>query len=145
MKKAILRGTSLLVLITSIFLIISLPLRALATESIDVEKISKLQDKVAKGYSAKFCNGIGMGISKEGATRLTINENKESKFNPALWFELAASGSSNLGRIDEDQLAESISENVIRDCGFAIGLSGQQGIDSFKDYFISIRNETKET
>jgi len=144
MKIAILKRISLLFLITSIFLAVSLPLRALTTEGIDVEKISKLQNKVAKGYSAKFCNGIGMGISKEGATRLTISENKESKFNPALWFELAASGSSNLGQIDEDQLAESISMNIIRDCGFAIGLSGQKGIDSFKDYFILIRNQMKE-
>ncbi len=72
MKKSILKGISLLFVITSIFLAVSLPLRALATEGVGLEKINELQNKVAKAYSAKFCNGIGMGISKEGATRLTI-------------------------------------------------------------------------
>ncbi|WP_320667967.1 hypothetical protein [Prochlorococcus sp. MIT 1307] len=141
MTNSIPQRICLLLLFLSIILSIGLPEHVLASESIDIEKINSLQSKVAKGYSSKFCNGIGIGISQEGATRLTISENKESKFNPSLWFELAASGTSNLQKIDKNELAEKISINVIKDCGYAIGLSGQAGIDSFKNYFISIRDE----
>ena len=116
-----------------------------ASEVIDLEKISKLEEKVANSYSNKFCNSIGMGISAEGATRLTITENQESKFNPSLWFELVSSGNKNLKEINRDQLAETISTKVVYSCGNALGLSGQQGIDEFKSYFISIRDEIESS
>ncbi len=119
------------------------PANAIAIDTISTDKLTNLQEKVAKGYSSKFCNGIGMGISKEGATRLTINENSKSKFNPSLWFELASSGEKNLDQIDQDQLAEIISMQIIEDCGYALNLSGQKGVEQFKDYFISIRDEVR--
>ena len=118
-----------------------MPAQAAVKREMNRNKAIILQEKVAKGYSDKFCNGIGIGISKEGATRLAIAENMESKFNPSLWFELATSGKSNLEKIDKDKLAETISLNVIANCGNAIGLSGQKGVDHFKSYFISIRKE----
>jgi len=143
MKKAItlLKGLSLWMITITILIIIAMPTKAFAIESSNTKKIRNLQEKVAQSYSSKFCNGIGIGISTEGALRLTINENKESKFNPSLWFELASSGKTNLERIDKDQLADDVSIRIIRDCGAAIGFSGKEGIDSFKNYFISIRNE----
>ena len=127
--------------IIAICSIVLFPQKAVAEKLISLDKINKLQEKVANSYSSKFCNAIGMGISKEGSTRLTITENKESKFNPALWFELATSGENNLDKIDQGRVLELTSEKIIRDCGAAIGLSGKEGIDAFKDYFTSIKNE----
>ena len=34
-----------------------------------------LLDKVAKGYTNIFCNALAMGVSPDGAARLTIEEN----------------------------------------------------------------------
>ena len=139
--KSFFRELILLLSITSLILVLVYPIKVLASEPQDSEKITNLKQKVAKGYSNKFCNSIGIGVSKEGATRLTINENMESKFNPSLWFELASSGKKNLEKIDPDQLATEISATIISDCGYAIGLNGQQGIDEFKEYFLTIKNE----
>ncbi len=132
------------ILIINILIINIIPLQAIAIEDYDLEKINRLQDKIAKNYSNKFCNAIGIGVSKDGAIRLAINENKESKFNPSLWFELASSGEKNLDLIDQNDLTEIISTRIIRDCGLAIGLSGEKGIESFKDYFKDVRSELKE-
>ncbi len=120
---------------------LAFPSKAIASNLNNNSNLNSLQEKVAKGYSDKFCNGIGMGISKEGAMRLTINENRESKFNPSLWFELISSGKENLEKIDEDRLAEVISRQIVNECGPAIGLSGQEGSDLFYNYFISVRDE----
>ena len=102
---------------------------------------SKLIEKVAKGYSSKFCNAIGIGISKEGAMRLAISENKKAKFNPSLWRELLVSGDKNLVAIDPDEIYTSVSSEIIYNCGNAIGLSGYEGINNLKDSFISISQE----
>ena len=125
----------------TVFSIAFFPQEVIAENSIDVNKVNSLQEKVANSYSNKFCNAIGMGISKDGSTRLAITENKESKFNPALWFELVRSGKDNLDKIDQNEVLELTSEKIVRDCGSAIGLSGQEGVDSFKSYFISIKKE----
>ncbi len=134
----------LLLSMISLIVVVARPKELLASEVQAPDKLSVLKQKVAKGYSNKFCNSIGIGISKEGATRLTINENLESKFNPSLWFELASSGKKNLEKIDPDELADQISERIINDCGYAIGLNGRKGIDEFKDYFLSIKREMDE-
>ncbi len=112
----------------------------MAIDSVSLKNISKLENKIAKNYSSKFCNAIGIGISKDGAMKLSINENLDPKFNSSLWLELAFSGKENLKKINKEDLAEKISENVIRDCGAAIGLSGQNGEVKFKEYFVSIRD-----
>ena len=125
----------------SLILVIIQPSEVIALEVQSSEKVSMLKQKVAKGYANKFCNSIGIGISKEGATRLTINENMESKFNPSLWFELASSGKKNLEKIDPDQLADKISAQIVNDCGYAIGLNGKKGINEFKEYFLTIKDE----
>lgn len=101
----------------------------------------QLQNKVAKGYSSKFCNAIGIGLSKEGAAKLAISENIEAKFNPSLWLELVSSGKKNLSTIDNDLLAEQVSSNVVRDCGYPLGLSGELGIAEFKEYFLLLQKE----
>ncbi len=128
------------ILVINLLLTIAIPSQSNAIESYDANKINRLQEKVAKNYSNKFCNAIGIGISKDGAIRLAINENKDSKFNPGLWFELASSGKANLELIDKDQLAEVISKQIVIDCGSAIGLSGATGVESFTNYFVNIRD-----
>ena len=101
--------------IVGIFLLTTSPEKAIAENSLEIKKLDKLQEKIASSYSSKFCNGIGIGISKEGSTRLTITENKESKFNPSLWFELATSGKNNIEKIDESQVLDLLSKKIIRE------------------------------
>ncbi len=141
--KSLLNSFTLLLFLVCFIFVASQPLKVQASDKQDLEKIVILQKKVAKGYSNKFCNSIGIGISKEGATRLTINENKESKFNPSLWFELASSGNKNLKKIDTNQLTDQIATTIVSDCGYAIGLTGQKGIESFKEYFTMIKSEVE--
>ena len=124
-----------------IFILIDHPRQVIASETNNSKSIINLQEKIAKGYSSKFCNSIGIGLSKEGATRLSIIENQKSRFNPSLWTELLSSGDNNLKQINEDELAEVISKRILYDCGNAIGLSGLKGIEDFKTYFITIRDE----
>ncbi len=136
MKKILLN-----LILFSFLLLLAIPQRTIASDSINQNKLNKLQERIAKGYSDKFCNGIGIGISKDGAARLAISENKESKFNPLLWFELASSGEENIEKIDQDELSYMISNKVINSCGSAIGLTGQKGVESFQEYFMSIKKE----
>ena len=103
-----------------------------------------LISKISKNYSNKFCYAIGMGISQEGAARLAIMENKQSKFNSSLWIELARSGEKNIQSIDEIKLTDEISNSIISSCGNAIGMKGEKGVNEFKNYFISIRREIEK-
>ena len=95
-----------------IFMLIDHPTQVIASETNNSKSIINLQEKIAKGYSSKFCNSIGIGLSKEGATRLSIIENQKSRFNPSLWTELLSSGDNNLKQINEDELAEVISKRI---------------------------------
>ena len=85
----------------------------LATKS----NIEKLEEKVIRSYSKKFCNAIGIGISVEGATRLTIEENKQAKFNPDLWFEIISSGEKNLEKVSNQDLDGKISNSKVMHIG----------------------------
>ncbi len=103
--------------------------------------ISKLETKVAKGYSGKFCNAIGIGLSKESAIRLSIVENIKPKFNPSLWLDLTLSGKSEIEKIDELSLIDTIVVNISKECGYPIGLKSKNDIQEFKEYFLSIKKE----
>ncbi len=132
---------SILILSTTF---LHLPMKVNALSIKDIDKLDKLEIKIAKSYSNKFCNAIGIGISQEGATRLAINENKRSKFNPALWIELASSGEENLSQIDKNKLDHKISEKIVETCGTAIGLTGQKGVEAYEDYFISTKLQIEQ-
>ena len=140
-QNSIIMKVTLFLIIALVFTALVIPSKVVASESLDLNKSNNLQEKIAKSYANKFCNAIGIGVSQESAIKLTINENKQSKFNPSLWLELASSGEKNLNQINQDELAGLISSKVIRNCGYAIGLSGQNGIETFQGYFISIKNE----
>ena len=104
-------------------------------ESSEANLINNLTNKIARSYSSKFCNAIGIGFSEASAMKLTISENKESKFNPSLWLELTFSGKKNINKISQEDLTNMIAEDVVIECGYALNLSGERGVNKFKESF----------
>tara|TARA_Y100001968_G_C19433104_1_gene758134 strand:+ start:963 stop:1400 length:438 start_codon:yes stop_codon:yes gene_type:complete len=131
-KKLIL---SVFVIATLLFSNLSISVNA--QEIINKDKYQRLEKKVAEGYANKFCNAIGIGMSKDSALKLTILENNKSTFNPSLWFEIAQSGEKNLSLIDEKKMLESAAELISLDCGNAINLKGNDSIYKFKEELIA--------
>ncbi len=123
-----------------IALIIFNPNPLLAKDSAQSNEAKSLEIKVAKGYSNKFCNAIAMGVSKESAIRLSIEENTKPIFNTSLWLDLVVKGDEEINQIEKESLASTIAENIVRDCGQALNLNGQKGVDEFLTYFSPIFN-----
>ncbi len=123
-----------------VFTIFFVPDRLEAIENSTISNLPILQKKVAKGYSKKFCNAIGFGLSKESALKLAIKENEDPKFNLSLWKEIAVSGEKNIEEINGLLLADIVSSQIANDCGYPIGLSNEKEIDEFKQYFIEIKS-----
>ena len=67
--------------------------------------------------------------------------NKEARFNPSLWFEIASSGKANLQRIDNNELTDIIARTIVKDCGYALGYSGEKGVQDFKEYFSYVKSQ----
>ena len=93
-----------------------------ASESADLGLIKK----VSLSYTKKFCNAIGFGLSKESAMNFSLRENNQV-FNKRKEFN----------NINKDLLSEKIAEAVIEKCGFPINLTGENGIQEFKNYYLS--------
>ena len=92
---------------------------------------SILIKKVSQSYTKKFCNSIGFGLSKESAMNFSLKENnqvfkKRKEFN----------------NIDKELLAEEIAIAVIEKCGYPINLSGDKGIEEFKNYYLAKEQES---
>ncbi len=119
----------LILIITSI----ALPSKLFATTTDN--EFTQLEEKVAKGYSSKYCNAIGIGVSQEGAMRMAISENKDPSFNPSLWLELTFSGEKEIKEINQDRVSKLVAINVVNKCGYPIGLSGDSGIEEFEKLF----------
>ncbi len=100
-----------------------------ASESID----SKLIKKVSQSYTNKFCNSIGFGLSKGSAMNFSIKENNQV-FNKRKEFK----------NINKELLAEEIAIAVVEKCGYPINLSGEKGIQEFKNYYLSKDQESSE-
>ena len=113
---------------------------ALETNPTD-SKINKLEKKIAKSYADKFCNAIGIGMSKESSAKLTILENQNPKYNPSLWIDLAKFGKKKVESLDEKQIIGFMSEKVINNCGYPLGLKGRASIDEFTEYFLTLKQE----
>ena len=111
-------------------------------KAVDLTKESVIQNKIAKNYSKKFCNAIGIGLSTESAARLAINENKNPKFNSSLWVDIAFSGEEAVKENDTQKLFELISMNIVNDCGPAIDLYSKEDIDNFTEYFLSLKEKS---
>jgi len=44
--------------------------------------------------------------------------------------------------IEKDDLANQISFQVVKDCGWSFGLFGKEGVDYFKSYFLEVYEKT---
>ena len=121
---------------------LALPVQVYSTE---LTRENSIQEKLAKNYSNKFCNAIGIGLSKESALKITIQENSDIKYNPTLWLRLALNSDQNLNDINQDQLINTVSSRIIDDCGFAINIQDEESKIKFKDDFSEIYNNYQKS
>ncbi len=98
-----------------------------ASESDD----AKLIAKVSQSYTKKFCNAIGFGLSKESAMDFSIAENTQ-----------VFRKKKGIDSINKELLAEEIAISVIEKCGYPINLSGEKGVQEFKNYYLVKDSET---
>ena len=94
---------------------------------------SLLQNRISNNFSNKYCKGIESGFSKDQAMRSAIIDTENIvafSINPQKKFIL------------KDDLASQISIKVINKCGWSFGLSGKEGINYFKKYFLEINEKT---
>ncbi len=128
-KKVILKFFAFFLFISST-LIISDTEKLYASESAD----SILIKKVSQSYTKKFCNAIAFGLSKESAMNFSIKEN-DQVFNKR----------KEINNINKDLLSEKIAIAVVEKCGYPINLSGEKGIQEFKNYYLSKDQELSGT
>ena len=144
-KSSFIKYRDIIVVTCSIlFLLTLIPLKALALETNGKSNLNAVQEKVANGYAKKFCNAIGMGLSKESSIMLTIRENESPKFNPSLWSELVFSGEEKIEALDEEQLTDLISTKISNKCGYPIGISNETDKENFKEYFQETKARLRE-
>ena len=92
-----------------------------------------LQKRISNNFSRKYCKAIDSGFSKNEAMRSAIidTENIVSfSLNPQKKLILV------------EDLASQISIQVINKCGLSFGLTGKEGINYFKKYFLEINEKT---
>jgi len=95
--------------------------------------VNLLQNRISKNFSRKYCKAIQNGLSKDEAMTSAIikTENIVSfTYNPQKKW------------IKKDDLANQVSFQVIKDCGWSFGLIGKEGVDYFKSYFLEIYEKT---
>ncbi len=95
--------------------------------------VSLLQNRISNNFSRKYCKAIQNDFSKDEAMKSAIvkTENIISfSYNPQKKW------------IEKDDLANQISLQVVNDCGWSIGLTGKEGINYFKSYFLEIYEKT---
>ena len=138
LKKPIvyLLSLSLVILLTSFVQAVD------AKENIDLNKI---QNKIAKSYSNKFCNAIGIGMSKESAMKLSIMENSKLKYNPSLWMDIVFKRKANLEEINKSRISNIIYEKIIADCGPALESMAGDSMQDFKEEFMTQIENSKES
>ena len=116
------------------FFIVNLlsPSTVLAFDTSD-PSVSLLQNRISNNFSRKYCKAIKNGFSKDEAMKSAIvkTENIISfSYNPQKKW------------IEKDDLANQISLQVVNECGWSFGLSGKEGVDYFKSYFLEIYEKT---
>ena len=113
------------------FLVIN-PIKGFASTATNPSAIA-LRNRISNNFSNKYCKGIESGFSKDEAMRSAIIETENIvafSINPQKKFIL------------KDDLASQISIKVINKCGWSFGLSGKEGINYFKKYFLEINEKT---
>jgi len=94
---------------------------------------SVLMKKVSKSYTKKFCNAIGFGLSKESAMKFSMEENRQ-----------VFKKKKEINNINKELLAEEIAISVIEQCGYPLNLFGENGINEFKNYYLSQDRESSQ-
>ncbi len=89
--------------------------------------------KVSKSYTKKFCNAIGFGLSKESAMNFSLEENKQ-----------VFKKRKEINNINNESLAKEIAISVIEECDYPINLFGEEGIQEFKDYYLTKNKESSK-
>ena len=95
--------------------------------------VSLLQNRISNNFSRKYCKAIKNGFSKDEAMKSAIvkTENIISfSYNPQKKW------------IEKQDLANQISFQVVNDCGWSFGLTGKEGVNYFKSYFLEIYEKT---
>tara|TARA_Y100001978_G_scaffold176112_1_gene168807 strand:- start:7978 stop:8379 length:402 start_codon:yes stop_codon:yes gene_type:complete len=108
------------------------PYPSLSSQATNPSSIA-LRNRISNNFSGKFCKGIDSGFSKDQAMRSAIIETENIvafSLNPQKKFIL------------KDDLANQISIKVINKCGWTFGLTGKEGINYFKKYFLEINEKT---
>ena len=88
--------------------------------------VNKLSQRISNDYTNKFCNGIGFGLSQDSAMNFAIKENNQ-----------AFSNKKGIEQIDKNSLYTDVAIKVVQKCGAPLGLSGENGIQEFQQYFIN--------
>ena len=95
--------------------------------------VSLLQNRISNNFSRKYCKAIQNGFSKDEAMKSAIVKTENI---------IAFSYNPQKKWIEKDDLANQISLQVVNDCGWSFGLSGKEGVDYFKSYFLEIYQKT---
>ena len=127
--EANLLGSHLNYFLLIFFIIISITLNApfvFAAEKAEI-KITKLENKISRNITRKFCNSLGFGLSKESSIKFAVRENNKEMSNKNL-YEL----------IDNKEIADQLAVSIVENCGTKMDLFGQKGIYEFKSYLNEI-------
>ncbi|WP_288262792.1 hypothetical protein [uncultured Prochlorococcus sp.] len=95
--------------------------------------VNLLQNRISNNFSKKYCKAIQNGFSKDEAMKSAIvkTENIISfSYNPQKKW------------IEQNDLANQISLQVVNNCGWTFGLIGKEGVEYFKSYFLEIYQKT---
>ncbi len=116
-----------------IYKILSLIIISTFIISFNVKTVSAKEDpstdlirKISKDYTKKFCNSIAFGLSKESAMKFSLEENKKV-------FEKR----KGVKDLDKELLSDEIANSIVGTCGYPLDLSGEEGIQEFKNYYQS--------
>ncbi len=111
-----------------VFFIIITPFTGSNTALVSASSIdsSDFIKKVSKSYTKKFCNAVAFGLSKESAMNFSFEENKQ-----------VFKKKKEMSTINTELLAEEIALSVVEKCGYPINLSGEKGVQDFKNYYLT--------
>ena len=121
-----------LVIILSFAVVFLQPSLVFASHTSD-PTVLYLQEKISNNFSRKYCKAISSGFSKDEAMRSAIIETENIvtfSLNPQKKW------------IVKEDLANNISIRVVNKCGWSFGLSGKEGVNYFKNYFLEINEKT---
>ncbi len=119
---------------TFIFMIFA---TTIASNTLEVSALeidsSSLMKKISKSYTNKYCNAIAFGLSKESAMKFSLEENNK-----------VFKKKKGIDNVNKELLAEEIAISVVEKCGYPINLSGEKAIQDFKNYYLSMDNESSK-